>query len=96
MIYLDSDLYQRVRKLAERKCMSVHKLCGLYIEMGVCWEELQEKQTIETLIQDVLFVNRKWLERVWNDTKEDTREIQSDQDRSAVEARPVSSEVPND
>jgi hypothetical protein len=96
MIYLDSDLYQRVRKLAERKCMSVHKLCGLYIEMAVCWEELQEKQTIETLIQDVLFVNREWLERVWNDTKEAIGEIQSDQDGSAVETGLISSKVPND
>jgi hypothetical protein len=49
MIWLDDDVYQRVQKLAERKCMSVHKLCSLYIEMAVCWEELQAHNTAVSL-----------------------------------------------
>ena len=54
MIYLEANLYRRLKRLATLKTMPVNKLAGLYIEAMVAFEESQLHQAVTGWVEEAI------------------------------------------
>jgi hypothetical protein len=61
-VWIRDEIHARLRRLAEHKGLSIHRLATLYIEMAVSYEETQGRAEAVAILEAVLsrLVRERW------------------------------------